>query len=159
MSQNRSGRHASKALSIQFVSTTDNENSFSDGGERHAEAEEEEKKSVQHFLTLNRITNEKRVPKERCHSQAAKVTLNNDRESDLSMRVARIKANRSLSRMDSTKDKVSMTIEAYREWQRSFDLTCRRVGLREVKNSADPSLLKLPPLRKPAAIIKKSYNR
>ena len=144
----QSAANLSKALSME-------EDKSSYDGRTDVLAREEEKKvSVQNFLTLDRIANEKKVPLERCYSQAAKLTMNNDRESDIGIRVACLKADRSLSRMDSAKEKLSMTIEAYREWERSFNLTCRRVALREasVSASAEPCKLKLPPLSKPAAI-------
>ena len=113
MSQNPSSNAAimSKALSM------DNTNSSLDG-DRHAGilTNEEEKKSVQNFLTLDRIAKEIRIPKERCHSQAAKLTMNDDRESDINIRAARLKADRSLSRIDTTKEDIGMTLQAYKEW-------------------------------------------
>merc|ERR1712156_1243142 len=71
---------------------------------------EEEQKSVQNFLTLDRIAKEKRIPKERCHSQAAKLTMNDDRESDINIKAARLKVERSLSRIDTTIDDIGMTL-------------------------------------------------
>jgi len=77
--------------------------------------------------------------------------MNHDRESDINLKAAYKKVDRSLCRIDSAKERISVTIEAYKEWERSFNLTCRRVGLREAGASADPCLLKFPPLNKPAA--------
>lgn len=67
----------------------DNENNSSDGY-RHTGilGREEEKKSIQNFLTLDRIAKEKKVPHERCFSQAAKFTMNHDRESDINIKAA-----------------------------------------------------------------------
>ena len=107
---------------------------------------------MQNYLTLDRIAREKRMPHERCHSQAAKLTMNHDRESDINIRAAGMKADRSLSRIDSAKENINITIEAYKEWLRSFDMTCKRVALREVKKSGNPCLLKFPPINKSEAI-------
>ena len=71
---------------------------------------------MQNFLTLDRIAKEKRMSHERCHSQAAKYTMNQDRESDINIRAAGLKVDRSLSRIDSAKENISMTLEAYKEW-------------------------------------------
>jgi len=99
MSQNPSSSAAviPKALSIDYGC-----NSSLDG-ERHAGimANEDEKKSIQNFLTLDRIAKEAKMPKERCHSQAAKMTMNHDRESDINIRAACLKAERSLSRIET----------------------------------------------------------
>lgn len=78
--------------------------------------------------------------------------MNHDRESDINIKAAYLKADRSLNRMDSVKEKIDITIDAYKEWERSFNLTCRRVALRETSASEIPYYLKFPPLTKPAAI-------
>merc|ERR1712156_1384793 len=107
MSQNPSSNAAimPKAFSMDIT------NSFLDGDKNPGILRyEEEQKSVQNFLTLDRIAKEKRIPKERCHSQAAKLTMNDDRESDINIRAARMKADRSLSRIDTTIDDIGMTL-------------------------------------------------
>ena len=76
----------------------------------------EEKKTVQNFLTLDRIDKENRMPKDRCHSQAAKRTMNHDRESDINIKVACLKADRSLGRIDNAKEDIDTTIRDYKKW-------------------------------------------
>jgi len=113
MSQNPSSSAAimSKAFSMDIT------NSSLDGDKNPGILRyEEEQKSVQNFLTLDRIAKEKRIPKERCHSQAAKLTMNHDRESDINIRAARMKADRSLSRINTTMEDIGMTLQAYKEW-------------------------------------------
>merc|ERR1712156_1210899 len=107
MSHNPSSNAAikSKALSMDFTNSS-LDCDKNPGILRY----EEEQKSVQNFLTLDRIAKEKRIPKERCHSQAAKLTMNDDRESDINIRAARMKADRSLSRIDTTIDDIGMTL-------------------------------------------------